>query len=71
MNRPFGCLALVLTAMWTLLCAVAVSALVPWWAVLFGVVFWCLFARWRRLRATGVEPVQGGAVFSPFRGGGY
>lgn len=49
----------------------AAAQVLPWWSLAFGVAFWVLLWRRRRL---GVQPLAGaedGPLFSPFRGGGY
>ena len=70
MSRLGGCLALAALLPVVLAASAFVVSVFPWWAVAFGVLFWFLVAR-RRAAGPAAEPVEGGAVFSPFRGGGY
>jgi hypothetical protein len=63
---------LLLPIVWVPLVGLVVASGLPWYAWVFGVLFWIMVRRRRAASAAGVAgaPVEGGAVYSPVSGGG-
>ena len=71
MRRRLGLLLLLPVVWLPILCMLLLAIpAVPWWAWLFGVVFWVFLLRRVRGGGADVAPAEGGVAWSPTRRSG-